>query len=485
MKFNTLLKFGARGNTTNFAGGAAFSQSPKNELVSILLTATLEDQFYRSGNATMARVKQLVADAADKEFVAKAAVYARTRAGMRSVSHLVAAELARSVKGAPWTRRFYDAVVHRPDDVLEILACYLATYDRPIPNALKKGLGAALARFDEYQLGKYRRESAELKLVDAVNLLHPPHSEPLRKLVRDELAPAETWETKLTQAGAKAVDGATEDEVAELKSAAWDELIASRKLGYFALLRNLRNILEQAPQCVDAAIEMLIDERLIRRSLVLPFRYLTAMEAVQSSKLPRASSVLTALGVAIDTSLRNVPAFPGRTLVALDGSSSMSGRPLAIGSLFAAVLAKAPYVAGNGHADVMVFSNDAGGVILNYRDSTLSLTRAIASAAPMGGTNFHAIFQRATAAYDRIVILSDMQGWIGGNVPAAAFADYKRRTGADPRVFSFDLAGYGTLQFPERNVFCLAGFSDKALQTMRFLEEDKDALIREIEAIQL
>ncbi|EDY18770.1 hypothetical protein CfE428DRAFT_3807 [Chthoniobacter flavus Ellin428] len=26
--------------------------------------------------------------------------------------------------------------------VLEILACYLAAYARPIPNALKKGLGA-------------------------------------------------------------------------------------------------------------------------------------------------------------------------------------------------------------------------------------------------------------------------------------------------------------------------------------------------------
>jgi hypothetical protein len=52
-------------------------------------------------------------------------------------------------------------------------------------------------------------------------------------------------------------------------------------------------------------------------------------------------------------------------------------------------------------------------------------------------------------------------------------------------VFSFDLAGYGTLQFPERHVYCLAGFSEKALQTMSFLEEDKGALLSEIEAIEL
>jgi hypothetical protein len=480
MKFNSLLKRSACGNTTNLAGGRAFTQSSKGELVSILLTSTLRDQFYRSGDDTSARVKGLIATIEDKAFAAKAAIYARTKAGMRSVSHLAAAEIAHDVKGAPWTKRFYDRVVHRPDDVLEILACYLATYSRPIPNSLKKGLGAALARFDEYQLAKYRHNTAELKLVDAVNLLHPPHSEPLRKLISGELAPAATWETKLTQAGAKATDGATEEEVVELKSAAWDELIASRKLGYFALLRNLRNILEQAPQCVDAALAMLVDERLIAKSLVLPFRFLTALDAVQESKLPRASDALAALSEAADKSLANVPRFDGRTLIALDGSSSMSGRPLAIGSLFAAVLAKA-----NRLADVLIFSNDANFVPLNCRDSTLTLTREIAGRAPRGGTNFHAIFGHLTAAYDRIVILSDMQGWIGGNAPTATFAAYKQRTGADPRVFSFDLAGYGTLQFPERNVFCLAGFSDKALQTMRFLEEDKDALIREIEAIEL
>ncbi len=480
MKFNTLLKRAARGNTINLAGGSAFTQSPKDELVSILLTATLGDQFYRSGDATAARVQELVAGTEDKAFVAKAAIYARTQAGLRSVSHLVAAELAHAVKGAPWTKRFYDRVVHRADDVLEILACYVATYATPIPNALKKGLGAALARFDEYQLAKYRRDSAELKLVDAVNLLHPPHTEPLRKLIRGELAPAETWETKLTQAGAKAAEGATGDEVAELKSAAWDELIASRKLGYFALLRNLRNILEQAPQCVDAALAMLVDDRLIAKSLVLPFRYLTALEAVQASNLPRAGDVLAAVSEAADKSLANVPHFDGRTLIALDGSGSMQGRPLAIGSLFAAVLAKA-----NAQADVLVFSNDAAFVTLNRRDSTLTLTREIAGRAPGGGTNFHAIFQQAKAAYDRIVILSDMQGWIGHHAPTATFAAYKQRTAADPRVFSFDLAGYGTLQFPERHVYCLAGFSDKALQTMRFLEEDKHALLREIDAIEL
>jgi len=91
--------------------------------------------------------------------------------------------------------------------------------------------------------------------------------------------------------------------------------------------------------------------------------------------------------------------------------------------------------------------------------------------------------------YDRIIILSDMQAWIGKNfgynVPDAAFRNYKVRTGADPAIFSFDLSGYGSLQFPEKKVYCLAGFSDKTMDIMGMLEKDKNALVNEIEKIEL
>ncbi len=68
---------------TNLAEGQAFAESPKSELIAILLTSQLEDQFYRSGQATADRLKELIAAEPDKEFVAKAAVYARNEAGMR------------------------------------------------------------------------------------------------------------------------------------------------------------------------------------------------------------------------------------------------------------------------------------------------------------------------------------------------------------------------------------------------------------------
>lgn len=95
MKFNILKSKASR--TSNLAGGDAFIETPKLELVSILLTATLQNQYYRAADVTAQRLKELIGQIVDKEFVTKAAVYARTKAGMRSVTHLAAAELAHSV----------------------------------------------------------------------------------------------------------------------------------------------------------------------------------------------------------------------------------------------------------------------------------------------------------------------------------------------------------------------------------------------------
>jgi 60 kDa SS-A/Ro ribonucleoprotein len=115
-------------------------------------------------------------------------------------------------------------------------------------------------------------------------------------LIDGTLTPAETWETKVTPAG---VAADSDDAVTELKKEAWDKLVKARKLGYFALLRNLRNILQLSPELVDELVAQLTDERLIRKSLVLPFRFITATEALQETNLPRVSVLLAALSDAV------------------------------------------------------------------------------------------------------------------------------------------------------------------------------------------
>jgi 60 kDa SS-A/Ro ribonucleoprotein len=482
-KFNKASAF--TGKTKNFAGGEAFKESAKIELVSLLLTSFVQEQFYRTEKQTVDRLYDLIERLPDKSFAAKAAIYARNEFGMRSISHLVAAVLAFGVKKETWTKSFFEKVVRRPDDITEILACYMANFGKPVPNALKKGLAAAFSKFDGYQLGKYRGEGRELSLVDAVNILHPTptekNREALKALVKGDLRSTETWETKLTQAGQKAAASELNaDEALELKKEAWSGLIRSRKLGYFALLRNLRNILEVAEKdkaLLSDALEMLVDSKLIHNALVLPFRFMTALDEIEKTNYAGSRRVVEALSKAADIALENVPTFDGKTLVVLDVSGSMVGRPAAIGSLFSAILVKA------NQADFMTFSDSADYRTLNTKDATLTIARNMRFAS--GGTNFHAIFQKANKAYDRVIILSDMQGWIGNYSPAVPFADYCKRTNATPHIYSFDLQGYGTLQFPEKKVYAIAGFSEKILDVMKLLEQDRNALVNTVESVPL
>lgn len=457
--------------TVNLAGGEAFSQSPEMQLVSILLTSFANDQFYKSGNQTFEDLKALI-EKCDKAFVAKAAIYARTKFGMRSITHVVASELAKHLKGISWAKDFYNAIVHRPDDMTEILSYHLATHTRE-SEAMKKGFAMAFNKFDKYALAKYRGENKGVKLVDVVNKVHPKPTEKnveaIAALIQGNLKSFDTWESELTKAGQAATN---DDEKAEFKKDVWVKLVKERKIGYFALLRNLRNIIEQAPEVVPQALEMLTDEKLIKKSLVMPFRFSTAYDEMQKITGPQARNAMMAITKAVDISVSNVPKFEGDTLVVLDVSSSMHGRPSQIGALFSAVLVK------SNDTDFMQFDHDARYVNVNPMDSTLTLAQAMRFNG--GSTNFHAIFHRANRKYDRIIILSDMQGWVGHYSPAADFAEYKKRTGANPYIYSFDLQGYGSLQFPERNIFCLAGFSDKVFDIMSLMEQDKEALINEI-----
>jgi hypothetical protein len=184
-----------------------------------------------------------------------------------------------------------------------------------------------------------------------------------------------------------------------------------------------------------------------------------------------------AIGQALDISVANVPVFDGETLVVMDVSGSMSGKPSEIASLFGAILAKV------NNCDVMTFSTDAKYMSYNPMDSVMTIRNSFRFSG--GGTNFRAIFEKANKKYDRVIILSDMQSWVGYESPTRQFAEYKNKFGANPFVYSWDLAGYSTLQFPEQNVFALSGFSDKVFQIMSLLEEDKQALFNEIKSIKL
>jgi hypothetical protein len=451
--------------------------------ISLLLTSFVKDQFYRKADESLSDMKGYIKKIKDKEFLAKSAIFARDEFGMRSITHALAGELASEISGKEWSKNFYSKVVSRVDDMSEILSYYLQNKtdikSPKFPNSLKKGFAKAFDKFDGYQLAKYRTENKDVKLVDIVNLVHPTptkkNGEALSQLINGDLKSTGTWESMLTSAGQRAND---EEELKDLKADAWDELLTTRKLGYFALLRNLRNIIIQSPKSVTKACEMLIDENLIVKSKVLPFRFSKAYDEISkldSNKEVR--DVLKAINEALNVSVMNVPKLDGETLVVIDVSGSMSGTPSEIASLFGAMLIKA------NECDVMTFATKAEYINYDPSDTVISLRNKFRFSG--GGTNFQDIFKKASKKYENIIILSDMQGWIGYTTPVKEFNQYKKDYNANPHVFSWDLAGMSTLQFPENQIYCLAGFSDKVFEVMKFLKTDKKALLNRINSIQI
>lgn len=462
--------------TINRAGGEAYKQTDQVALTSLVLTSMLKDQFYRPKEETLVELRNLL-NKNDALFCAKLAVYARKTHGLRSISHVIAAELAPRISGETWAKKFYEEVINRPDDMLEIVSYYKSQKDnKSLPSALKKGFRNKMSKLSAYEIAKYRGEGKQWKMVDLTNLLHPKpteqNMEAYSALVADTLRNMDTWETKLSAAG-------NEENVEEAKAEAWKELVENKTIGYFALLRNLRNIIQQAPTLVPAVAEMLVDEKRIRKSLVLPFRYLTAIREIESINSSESRKIVMALNKAVEISCVNVPTFEGKTLVVLDESGSMGSfvnpaSPWSIGSVFAAVILKT-----NPDADFMTFDTTARYKIFNPQDSVYTIARNDPNG---GGTDFKCMFEIINKAYDRIIVLSDMQGWVGYYTPQKEFNHYKTKYSVNTKVFSFDLTGHGTTQF-SNDVFALAGFSEKTLEVMAILEKDKNAMINEVNQI--
>ena len=439
-KFNqTVVKSTTK--TTNLAGGEAYKASNELALVSLLLTSFVSNQFYRNADQSLDDLKKYIKTMNNKEFIAKSAIFARDEFGMRSITHALAGELASELTGKEWGKNFYEKVVSRVDDMTEIMSYYLnnkTDKKHPkFPNSLKKGFAKAFDKFDGYQLGKYRGENKEVKLVDVVNLVHPVpterNKEALNSLVNGALKNTKTWESMLSMAGQVAQD---EEDLSKLKSDAWSDLIGSKRLGLMATLRNLRNILTQSPDMIPSVCEILTNENSIIKSRVLPFRFNTAYEEV--SKLGNDKNVrdlLQAISKALDISSINVPKFED-TLFVIDVSGSMSGKPSEIASLFAAMFAKV------NNCDVMTFANNANYVGYNPNDSILTIKNSFKFTG--GGTNFKSIFTTANKSYKKIIITSDMQGFLGHTTPVKEFNEYKKKFNCNPYVYSWDLQGYST-----------------------------------------
>ena len=167
-KFNT-KKEKVIPTTVNEMGEKAYKLAAKEELVSTCLTTFLQNSYYESENEIVNRIKNS-ANKVDEKFAAKLALYLRKDANMRSVTHLLAGEIAPRLSGKEYAARFFNKVAQRPDDMSEILAYYFSKGNKAISNAIKKGFKSKLESLDPYLIDKYKMKKKDISLIDLVNL---------------------------------------------------------------------------------------------------------------------------------------------------------------------------------------------------------------------------------------------------------------------------------------------------------------------------
>src|SRR6202045_5398465 len=231
MKLNVLNLSGFARLRTH-EGAPAVRVTPELALRRSVLACMLwENQFYEDGVAIAGRIRELVPKVA-AEKVAALAVEAREKMKLRHAPLLLVREMARLATHRQLVAETLLRVIQRADELSEFVALYWSEGKQPLSAQVKKGLAAAFTKFDEYALAKYDRASP-VKLRDVLFLSHAKpvdaaQAELWKRLIEGNLFTPDTWEVALSGGGDK--------------RAHWERLLAERKLGALALLRNLRNM---------------------------------------------------------------------------------------------------------------------------------------------------------------------------------------------------------------------------------------------------
>lgn len=467
-KFNSLAQLETVKN--NYEGGEAYLLSDEMELYSAVVTSTLSNKFYETASEQIERISELVGKC-NPVFVAQLAVYARQQMNLRSIPLFLVVELAN---------------VHSGE----------------LSHQVQAGLQSVFNRFDEYQFAKYNRDNLEVKLRDALFIVHPKAKDEAQQALLDKIASKSldtpyTWETELSALGQHEYESAEEKE--EAVKSKWEELIASGKLGYMALLRNLRNILDAD---VDAENVKDVAERIgnpyeVARSKQFPFRYLSAYRELRGNNNGNTHVVMDALENACLATAQNIAGFDQDTGVLLACDVS--------GSMYSSISARSSVMNYDiGLVLAMLLKNRCENVITGIFGDTWKVINmpsknVLANVECMYkrngevgySTNGYKVIEylrTQNIKMDKVMMFTDCQMWNSyedGKTMQSEWKQYKQMY-PDARLYLFDLAGYG--QSPVRivanDVTLVAGWSDKVFDMLSAIENGS-GVIEEIRKIEL
>jgi len=499
MKFNVFTK--TKKQVRNYEGAKAYRLTPKMELYTAVVNSTLEKTTYEKGQDRLQRIIDLV-QKNDPYFVAQLAVYARQKMYLRSIPIVLAVELSKIHSGDNLVSRTVNGVIQRADEITELLAYYQVANQRTgtkklnkLSKQVQKGIVMALNKFDAYQFAKYNRQT-EVTFKDAIFLTHPKAKDDAQQaifnqVIQDTLETPYTWEVELSRVGQQSFKNAQEKQ--KTFTTVWEALIDSKKLGYMALMRNLRNILEADVSAVHISkiADTLTDPYNVKRSKQFPFRFMAAYQELMSIKSSYTSYMLEALETAIKVSVDNIKGFEldTKVVIACDVSGSMMQSISKNSKIQAYDIGLVLGMLLQHKSDNIItglFGDRWKRYILPKGDVLSNVMKLKKIEGEVGyATNGYKVIQDLNTKkriVDKVMIFTDCQLWNSGHYNsdthiATEWKQYKR-IAPNAKLYIFDLMGYknAPLNITHDDVHLIGGWSDKIFEVLDAIENGASAI---------
>ena len=475
----------------------AYAYGPEHKLAQLAATGTLQDAFYAAAETQLADVLE-TARSVDPLFVAKAAVFARSRGAMKDMPALLTAYL--TLADPDLAVRVFGQVI----DNGRMLRNFVQIMRSGAVG--RKSLGTRPKRLVQNWLERasmralmHAATGNDPSLADVVRMVHPRPADEARKAfyawligkpydvgaLPAEIAGFEAWKRDpslpLPEVPFEWLTAF------ELSAEQWAEL--ATRMGWQALRMNLNTLARKGAFAVEGVADRvaarLADPAALSKARVLPYQLMVTLGSVDEG-VPL--KVQAALEAALEASLANRPAFEGRVVVAPDVSGSMAspvtgyrkGASSKVRCIDVAALVAAAVLRRNRDAVLLPF--ECGVVPLELDPfARVAVNAAKLASIGGGGTNVSAplaLLNAQGAKVDLVVIVSDNESWLdatrhGATATMNEWTRLKNRCPA-AKLVCIDLQPYGTTQAKSRkDILNVGGFSDAVFETLsRFASSD-------------
>ena len=506
--FQTRVQKAPSADTTNRAGGAAYTLSDKEALAQLVMTGTFNNTFYASASDQINNVKTLLdrLGTANAEFVAKLAIHARELGFMKDTPAYLVAWLS-SHGGGNLFKDTFNVVIDNGKMLRNFVQIMRsgAIGRKSLGTAPKKMVQNWIVNSSSMNLLR-ASVGNDPSLSDIIKMVHPRPTDSrqaayFKWLVGNSVS---SEEFALLPSFVQALIEFRKDggdmlpnvpfellTAQELNNDAWKQI--ARNANWHMTRMNLNTFNRKGiltdPEIVHLIASRLMDREKIELARVMPYQILTTYLNTKGD-LP--SEISAALERAMEHSLTNVPKFEGNTLVFVDVSGSMGsaitgtrkGSTSKIRCVdVAALIASSLLRCNPKNTKVVMFDTRTHREALDPNASVMKNAQVIARFGG-GGTSCQIPMLEAVARRDKanlVIYISDNESWLNtsrwgyasSTETAEAWERFKRiNPGA--KLVCIDLQpGVTTQVKTDPSVLNVGGFNDSVYRVIQgFVEGD-------------